>query len=402
MDGISTKPKELTTILAGVINKYQDEKAVNDNLDELTFLADTAGIKARKRFIQKVIVPNAATYIGIGKANEIKEYIDIHDIDMVIFDDELSPSQLKNLEEIFKRTVYDRTYLILHIFAQRAKTAHAKTQVELAQYEYLLPRLVHLWTHLERQRGGIGLRGPGEREIETDRRVIRKIISKLKNDLLHIDKQMVTQRKNRKQMVSIALVGYTNAGKSTLMNQLSKADVFAEDKLFATLDTTTRKVVLGNLPFLVSDTVGFIRKLPHTLVESFKSTLDEVREADILLHIIDISHRNFQEQMDVVHDTLKEIDAGDKKVILVFNKIDNYKHVKKDEDDLTPRTSDNITLEELKNMWISKGERKSIFISAKKRTNMQELRDLLYEEVKEIHIKRYPYDNFLYSDSPVL
>jgi len=377
---------------------FQKEQEITDYLDELEFLTETAGAITLKRFIQKIDEPNPRTFIGSGKVQEIAAYIDDNDVDMVIFDDELSPTQLRNLEHEFKRKVLDRTNLILDVFAQRAKTAYAKTQVELAQYQFLLPRLKRMWTHLERQRGGIGLRGPGEREIETDRRIIRDRIAKLKEELSKIDRQMATQRKNRGSVVRVALVGYTNVGKSTIMNLISKSDVFAENKLFATLDTTVRKVVIGNLPFLLSDTVGFIRKLPHQLVESFKSTLDEVREADLLLHVVDIAHPNFEEQINIVNQTLHEIGGGDKPTILVFNKIDAYTLTSKPDDDLTPATRENISLEELKRTWISKKGTHTIFISAKQKINIDEFRALLYKMVREIHVTRYPYDNFLYPD----
>jgi len=385
-----------TAILVGVILQKQSEDEVKEYLDELEFLVETAGAVTKKRFLQKVDTPNPKTFIGSGKLIEIKEYADEHEIDLIIFDDELTPTQLRNLEKEFERRIMDRTNLILDVFAQRAKTAYAKTQVELAQYQFLLPRLTRLWTHLERQRGGIGMRGPGETEIETDRRVIREKISKLKEDLKKIDRQMSTQRQNRGNIVRVALVGYTNVGKSTIMNMISKSDVFAENKLFATLDTTVRKVVFENLPFLLSDTVGFIRKLPHQLVESFKSTLDEVREADLLLHVIDISHPVFEEQLNVVVKTLQEIGAADKPTILVFNKIDAYKWVEKDEDDLSPRSKENFSLDELKNSWMAKSDTPAIFISAKHKTNIDEFREKIYSLVKEIHTTRYPYDKFLY------
>ncbi|MFO7369503.1 MAG: GTPase HflX [Bacteroidales bacterium] len=396
--------------MGGYINTSEPEKAVligvssndlplfqvEEYLDELSFLLETAGAVPVKKFIQRLNVPNSRTYIGSGKLAEIKEFVINHDINLAVFDDELSPSQVRNIEKELNIRVLDRTNLILDIFAHRAKTAYAKTQVELAQYEYLLPRLAGMWTHLERQRGGIGLRGPGETEIETDRRIIRTKIALLKDQLEKIDKQMITQRKNRGKLVRVALVGYTNVGKSTLMNLLSKSDVFAENKLFATLDATVRKVVVGNLPFLLSDTVGFIRKLPHHLVESFKSTLDEVREADLLLHVVDISHPGFEEQMAVVNQTLQDIQAADKPVLVVFNKTDAYSFIKKDEDDLSPKQKKNLTLEELKNSWMAKNNAPSIFISALKKQNIEELKTYLYEKVREIHISRYPYDNFLY------
>jgi GTP-binding protein HflX len=364
-------------VLVGVSSKDQPLSQVEDYLLELAFLIETAGAIPVKKFIQRLDTPNSRTYIGSGKLDEIKQFVKSHDIDIVIFDDELSPSQIRNIEKELEIRALDRTNLILDIFARRAKTAYAKTQVELAQYEYLLPRLAGMWTHLERQRGGIGLRGPGETEIETDRRIIRTKIALLKDQLKKIDKQMITQRKNRGKMVRVALVGYTNVGKSTLMNLLSKSDVFAENKLFATLDATVRKVVIGNLPFLLSDTVGFIRKLPHHLVESFKSTLDEVREADLLLHVVDISHSGFEEQIAVVNQTLQEIKAADKPVLVVFNKTDAYSYIKKDDDDLSPKQRENLTLGELKNSWMAKNNSPSIFISALKKQNIEELRTML-------------------------
>jgi GTP-binding protein HflX len=393
---IITKPKPETAILIGIIDQDHDAATVEEYLQELAFLTDTAGAIPEKTFIQKLDHPNPRTFVGSGKLLEIRDYVTLNNIDLVIFDDELTPSQLRNLERELKCRILDRTNLILDIFARRAQTAHAKTQVELAQYEYLLPRLTRMWTHLERQRGGIGLRGPGETEIETDRRIIRDKIAKLKEELKRIDKQKSVQRKNRGKMVRVALVGYTNVGKSTLMNVVSKSDIFAENKLFATLDTTVRKVVIGNLPFLLSDTVGFIRKLPHTLVESFKSTLDEVRESDILLHIVDISHPNFEEQIDIVNQTLLEIDARHKPTYIVFNKIDAFRYVVKEEDDLSPDTHENLSLDDLKKTWIAKSNGACVFISAKKLENINEIRDLLYEKVKKIHAKRYPYNDFLY------
>ncbi len=391
---MSTEPEK--AVLIGVINDHQDIRLVNDYLEELAFLVETAGAIPVKKFIQRLDSPNARTYIGSGKLEEIHQFTIQEKIDIVIFDDELSPSQMRNIEKELEIRVLDRTNLILDIFAQRAKTAYAKTQVELAQYEYLLPRLAGMWTHLERQQGGIGMRGPGETEIETDRRIIRTKIALLKDQLEKIDRQMITQRKNRGKLVRVSLVGYTNVGKSTLMNQLSKSDLFAENKLFATLDATVRKVVIGNLPFLLSDTVGFIRKLPHHLVESFKSTLDEVREADLLLHVVDISHPGFEDQIGIVNQTLQEIHAADKPTIVVFNKTDAYSFIPRDEDDLSPRQKENLTLEELKNSWMARNNAPSIFISALKKQNIDGLRELLYETVKEIHITRYPYDNFLY------
>lgn len=384
-------------VLIGISFPGQDDTVTQEYLDELEFLAYTAGAVVVKRFSQNLDAPNSRTFVGTGKAEEIATFIKDNEIDIAVFDDELTPSQLRNIEKIFECRVLDRTNLILDIFASRARTAHARTQVELAQYQYLLPRLTRMWTHLERQRGGIGLRGPGETEIETDRRVIRDRISRLKEQLKKIDRQMGTQRKNRAKMIRVALVGYTNVGKSTIMNLISKSDIFAENKLFATLDTTVRKVVVGNLAFLLSDTVGFIRKLPHSLVESFKSTLDEVREADILLHVVDISHPGFEEQIEVVNETLKELDSLGKKIIMVFNKIDAYGFIEKDADDLTPATRRNYSLEELKKTWMGANpDNRTIFISAKKKTNVDEFRKLLYEEVKVEHIKRYPYNDFLY------
>lgn len=384
-------------VLVAVIRDQQQERQAVEYLDELEFLAETAGVRTLKRFVQRLANPNSRTFVGEGKLAEIAAYVEENEVDFVIFDDELSPSQIRNLDKVFSRKIYDRTSLILEIFAQRATTAYAKTQVELAQCQYLLPRLTGMWTHLERQRGGTGTRGgAGEREIETDRRIVRDRISRLKEQLKKIDKQMAVQRSNRGQLVRVALVGYTNVGKSTIMNLISKSEVFAENKLFATLDTTVRKVVLDNLPFLLSDTVGFIRKLPHQLVESFKSTLDEVREADLLLHVVDISHPNFEEQIAVVKETLQEIGAGEKPVFLIFNKIDAYSFIQKDEDDLTPATKENMTLDELKNSWIAKANTPCIFISARERINIDKLRKDLYGMVREIHAGRYPFNNFLY------
>lgn len=385
-----------SAILIGVVTLSQDLRMVLDYLDELEFLAETAGATVMNRFIQRIDSQNPGTLIGKGKLEEIRLYAEENDIDILIFDDDLSPTQLRNIEQAIGRRVVDRTNLILDIFAKRAQTAYAKVQVELAQYLYLLPRLAGMWSHLERQRGGIGLRGPGEREIETDRRIIRQRIGKLREDLKKIDLQMNTQRQNRGKMVRVALVGYTNVGKSTLMNLLSKSEVFAENKLFATLDTTTRKVVIGNLPFLLSDTVGFIRKLPHHLVESFKSTLDEVRESDLLLHVVDISHPGFEEQIGIVNQTLSDLHCADKPVILLFNKMDAFSYVPKDEDDLTPGTRENISLEDLMNSWMAKNNNPCIFISAKQRTNIEALKELLYAQVREIHTTRYPYNDFLY------
>lgn len=395
MEKVVLETKEESAVLVGLINQEQDELKLKEYLDELAFLTETAGAKAVKRFTQRLEFPNPRTFVGSGKLIEIAQYINEHEIGLVIFDDELNPSQLRNIEKELGCKILDRTNLILDIFASRAKTAHAKTQVELAQYQYLLPRLTRMWTHLERQRGGIGMRGPGETEIETDRRIIRDRISKLKEQLKKIDQQKTTQRKNRGKMVRVALVGYTNVGKSTMMNLLSKSDVFAENKLFATLDTTVRKVVVGNLPFLLADTVGFIRKLPHDLVESFKSTLDEVRESDILLHIVDISHPNFEDQIATVNATLNELGAQNKPMYMVFNKIDAYDYEEKEADDLTPKTKENYSLEELKNIWVAQNG-KSFFISAKENLNTQDLKERLYEYVKEIHITRFPYNNFLY------
>ncbi len=395
-DIIEQKSNAETTVLVGVVGQHQTEEQTEEYLNELAFLARTAGVEPVKHFTQKLETPHPKTFIGSGKLNEIKNYMEEHEVEMIIFDDELSPSQIRNIEKTIKGRAIDRTNLILDIFAQRAQTAHAKVQVELAQYQYLLPRLAGLWTHLERQKGGIGLRGPGEREIETDRRIIRDKIARLKDQLTKIDKQMATQRKNRGKMVRVALVGYTNVGKSTMMNVLSKSEVFAENKLFATLDTTVRKVVIENLPFLMSDTVGFIRKLPTTLVEAFKSTLDEVREADILLHIVDISHPNHEEQIEVVERTLNEIGCTDTPSYLIFNKIDQYTYTKKDDDDLTERTKENWSLEEMKRSYMAKNYDSCIFTSAKEKTNVDQLREMLYDKVKDIHAKRYPYNDFLY------
>ncbi len=383
--------------MAAVITDRQTESQAAEYLDELAFLAHTADIDTVKRFTQKLPTPNSRIYMGPGKLEEIAEYCEANGIDIVIFDDELSPSQTRNIEKILPCRILDRTRLILDIFMSRAQTAYAKTQVQLAQYEYMLPRLTGMWTHLERQRGGTGTRGgAGEREIETDRRIIRNRITHLKDDLKKIDRQMATQRGNRGSLVRVALVGYTNVGKSTLMNLISKSEVFAENKLFATLDTTVRKVVLENLPFLMSDTVGFIRKLPTQLVESFKSTLDEVREADLLLHVVDISHPGFEDQIKVVKDTLADIGADGKPVFMVFNKIDAYTYIRKDEDDLTPVVKENISFEELKQSWMARADTPSIFISAKERTGIDKLRGDLYHMVREIHAGRYPFNNFLY------
>ncbi|MBN1986115.1 MAG: GTPase HflX [Prolixibacteraceae bacterium] len=393
---IETAPITEKAVIVGLINQHQDEKQAKEYLDELQFLADTAGAEVLKSFTQKLDVPNPATFVGPGKLEEIGNYIKVMEADTVIFDDELSPTQLRNIERALECKVLDRTNLILDIFAKRAKTAHAKTQVELAQYQYLLPRLTRMWTHLERQRGGIGLRGPGETQIETDRRIILDKIARLKEQLVKIDKQKATQRKNRGKMVRVALVGYTNVGKSTIMNMMAKSEVFAENKLFATLDTTVRKVVIVNLPFLLADTVGFIRKLPHGLVESFKSTLDEVREADILLHVVDISHPGFEEQIETVNETLEEIDAADKPTMYVFNKIDAFTYVKKDEDDLTPGTKENFSLQEWKNSWMAKNNTPALFISATEKENIEEFKTMLYEEVKKIHSQRFPFNDYLY------
>lgn len=383
--------------MVGIVTRQQSKESLEEFLDELAFLAETAHALCLKRFWQSMDSPDSRTFVGSGKADEIKTFVHEKEVDMVIFDDELSPSQLRNLETLFntdekKVKILDRNNLILDIFAARASTANAKTQVELAQYQYLLPRLTRMWTHLERQKGGIGMRGPGEKEIETDRRIIRDRIAGLKKELEVIDRQKATQRGNRGAMVRVALVGYTNVGKSTLMTLLSKSEVFAENKLFATLDTTVRKVVLQNLPFLLSDTVGFIRKLPHQLIESFKSTLDEVREADLLLHVVDISHPHFEDHLSVVSQTLSEIGAGDKPVILVFNKIDAYRHVPKAEDDLTPSTKENITLEELKRTWMANlGSQDVVFISALEKQHVNELRQIMYDRIRAIHVIRYPY-----------
>ncbi|WP_422349716.1 GTPase HflX [Flagellimonas sp.] len=386
-------------VLIGVINKDQNDAKVKEYLDELEFLTYTAGGEVTQRFTQRIEVPNPKTYIGSGKMEEVQHYVKENEIGSVIFDDELSPAQQNNIEKILKCKILDRTSLILDIFAQRAKTSYARTQVELAQYEYLLPRLTGLWTHLERQRGGIGMRGPGETEIETDRRIVRDRIALLKKKLSKIDRQMETQRGNRGALVRVALVGYTNVGKSTLMNVISKSDVFAENKLFATLDTTVRKVVIGNLPFLLSDTVGFIRKLPTQLVESFKSTLDEVREADLLLHVVDISHPNFEEHIASVHKILDEIKSADKKTIMVFNKIDQYEaEVIEDDDLVTEKTKAHFTIEEWKKTWFSKIGDRALFISALNKENLDEFRKRVYDEVRDIHVTRFPYNNFLYPE----
>ena len=388
---------EETCVLVGIITPEIKEETAHEYLDELEFLAETAGAITVNKFLQKLPMANPRTFVGTGKLEEIKVYVKEHGIELVIFDDELSPSQLRNIERELECKILDRNILILDIFASRARTSHAKTQVELAQLQYMLPRLTRMWTHLERQKGGIGLRGPGESQIESDRRIIQTRIALMKEKLREIDKQMAVQRSNRGQLVRVALVGYTNVGKSTLMNLLSKSDVFAENKLFATLDTTVRKVVIHNLPFLLTDTVGFIRKLPHQLVESFKSTLDEVREADLLVHVLDISHENFEDHFEVVNETLSELDKTEKPVILVFNKIDSYHPIEKEEDDPTPRTEENFTLEELKKSWMAKmNNTQCVFISAQDKENIEELKEIIYQKVKEIFKVRYPYNNFLY------
>lgn len=399
-----------TAILVGLITQTQDERKTKEYLDELEFLAETAGATVVKRFTQKLPAANSVTYVGRGKLEEIKEYIhqeeeNEREVGMVIFDDELSAKQIRNIEAELKVKILDRTSLILDIFAMRAQTANAKTQVELAQYKYMLPRLQRLWTHLERQGGGsgagggkgsVGLRGPGETQLEMDRRIILNRMSLLKERLAEIDKQKSTQRKNRGRMIRVALVGYTNVGKSTLMNLLSKSEVFAENKLFATLDTTVRKVIIENLPFLLTDTVGFIRKLPTDLVDSFKSTLDEVREADLLIHVVDISHPDFEEQISVVDKTIADLEAGGKPTMIVFNKVDAYTYVEKAEDDLTPKTRENITLEELMKTWMAKLNDNCIFISAREKINMDELKTIIYNKVRELHVQKYPYNDFLY------
>jgi GTP-binding protein HflX len=394
----SSNDKLERAVLIGVITQKETEEQVTEYLDELEFLTHTAGAETVKRFTQKLEKVHPKTFIGTGKIEEVLLYVKENEIDMVIFDDELSPSQLRNIEKILEVKILDRNNLILDIFASRAQTAHAKAQVQLAQYQYLLPRLTNMWTHLSRQKGGVGMKGPGETEIETDRRIVRDIISKLKQKLVKIDQQKLTQRSNRETMIRVALVGYTNVGKSTIMNAISKSEVLAENKLFATLDTTVRKVVLGNLPFLLSDTVGFIRKLPHGLVESFKSTLDEVRESDLLLHVVDISHPNFEDHIRVVSETIKEIDSTDKPVVMVFNKVDAYTWEEKAEDDLTPSTKRNISLEQLKQTWMANQEVGCVFISAEKKMNWNEFKNDLYQKVRALHIKRYPYNDFLYPD----
>lgn len=393
-----------TAVLVGLITQQQDERKTTEYLDELEFLAKTAGVEVVKRFTQKVEAPSSTSYVGKGKLAEIAEYILSNEIGMVIFDDELTAHQIKNIEKEVQVKVLDRTSLILDIFAMRAQTANAKTQVELAQYKYLLPRLTRLWTHLERQGGGsgsgkggsVGLRGPGETQLEMDRRIILKRMSLLKEELKQIDRQKITQRKNRGKLIRVALVGYTNVGKSTLMNLLAKSEVFAENKLFATLDTTVRKVIIDNLPFLLSDTVGFIRKLPTDLIESFKSTLDEVREADLLIHVVDISHPDFEEQINIVNQTLADIGAATKPSILVFNKIDAYTYIKKAPDDLTPKVKENLTFEELKATWMAKMQDNCLFISAREKQNIDDLKTILYERVKELHVQKYPYNDFLF------
>ena len=406
---IISESKVETAILIGLITSYQDERKTNEYLDELDFLASTAGAVVVKRFTQRIDRPHPVTYVGSGKLVEIGAYIEERkdsdeEIGMVIFDDELSAKQLRNIEKELKVKILDRTSLILDIFAMRAQTAHAKVQVELAQYKYMHPRLQRLWTHLERQGGGsgsgkggsVGLRGPGETQLEMDRRIILGRMSLLKEQLQQIDRQKATQRKNRGRLIRVALVGYTNVGKSTLMNLLAKSEVFAENKLFATLDTTVRKVIIENLPFLLSDTVGFIRKLPTDLVESFKSTLDEVREADLLLHVVDISHPDFEEQIEVVNKTLADLNCGDKPMMVIFNKVDAYKNVPKEEDDLTPKTRENLTLDELKSTWMAKLSDNCLFISARERTNIDNLKEVIYKRVCELHVQKYPYNDFLY------
>ena len=383
-------------VLIGLITPDLTDNLVSEYLLELEFLARTAGATTIKQFTQKLPHPDNKTFLGRGKTEEVRQFAEANEIDIIIFDDELSPSQLRNLESIYKCKILDRSNLILDIFASRAQTAKARTQVELAQYQYLLPRLTRMWTHLERQKGGIGMRGPGETQIETDRRIIKDKISLLKKKMVKIDKQGFTQRQRREHLIRVALVGYTNAGKSTLMNSLSKSDIFAENKLFATLDTTVRKVVFQNLPFLLADTVGFIRKLPHQLVESFKSTLDEVRESDLLLHVVDISNDSFEDHIQVVEKTVAEIGSSHIPSLIVFNKIDKYVFKPKEEDDLTPIKKENLSLEDLKKTWMAKSNNDAIFISAINKTHFEELRSLLYERIKELHVKRYPYNNFLY------
>jgi len=395
---INTAKEQETAVLVGIITQKQTEEKLAEYLDELDFLAQTAGAKVMQRFTQRMEKPDVRTFIGTGKLQQIVQYIQENEIDIIIFDDELSPAQQRNLERETKRKVMDRTSLILDIFAARAQTAHAKTQVELAQYEYLLPRLTGMWSHLDRIKGGIGMKGAGEKEIETDRRIVRTKIALLKERLKDIDKQMATQRKSRGELIRVALVGYTNVGKSTIMNLISKSTVLAENKLFATLDTTVRKVVIENLPFLLSDTVGFIRKLPTELVESFKSTLDEAREADILLHIVDISHPQFEDQYNIVNETLRNIGCGEKEIILIFNKIDDYHYVKKDGDDLTLIKPENISLKELEQTWMAKLQSNCIFISAQKKINIESFKKIVYNKVKKMHLTRYPYDKLLFPD----
>ena len=403
-DFIITEAKSEEAVLVGLITRNQNEAQAKEYLDELDFLSRTAGVQPVERFIQRIDQPHAVTFVGKGKLEEIRQYVEEHEIGLVIFDDELTPKQLRNIEQVLKVKILDRTSLILDIFASRATTAYAKTQVELAQYRYMLPRLTRLWTHLERQRGGVGMRGPGETQLETDRRIIQDRIAHLKAELKVIDRQMSMQRKNRGKLVRVALVGYTNVGKSTLMNVLAKSEVFAENKLFATLDTTVRKVIVHNLPFLLSDTVGFIRKLPTELIESFKSTLDEVREADLLLHVVDIAHPNFEEHIEVVTATLREIMAGlDQPVFLVFNKIDAFTYEEKDADDLSERTQRNLSRSELEATWMAKlGEQGCVFISAKTGEGIEELKQLLYDRAKEIHVQRFPYNDFLFQDYSAL
>lgn len=396
---ILTETSSERAVLVGLITPKVTERQVQDYLDELAFLSTTAGISPVKSFVQRLDMPNSATFVGKGKLEEIASYTQENEIGLAIFDDELSPKQLRCIEEVLRVRILDRTSLILDIFATRAQTAHAKTQVELAQYRYMLPRLTRLWTHLERQRGGVGMRGPGETQLETDKRIILDKISRLKEELVRIDKQKSVQRKNRGKMVRVALVGYTNVGKSTLMNVLSKSEVFAENKLFATLDTTVRKVILHNLPFLMSDTVGFIRKLPTELIESFKSTLDEVREADLLLHVVDLSHPDFESQIAVVEATLREILGNENKpTLLIFNKIDAFTFTPKEEDDLTPKSRENYSREELERSWMAKMGQNCLFVSAHTGDGIEGLRALLYDKVREIHIKRYPYNDFLFQD----
>ena len=396
---ILTETSSERAVLVGLITPRVTERQVQDYLDELAFLSTTAGISPVKSFVQRLDMPHSATFVGKGKLEEIASYIQENEIGLAIFDDELSPKQLRCIEEVLRVRILDRTSLILDIFATRAQTAHAKTQVELAQYRYMLPRLTRLWTHLERQRGGVGMRGPGETQLETDKRIILDKISRLKEELVRIDKQKSVQRKNRGKMVRVALVGYTNVGKSTLMNVLSKSEVFAENKLFATLDTTVRKVILHNLPFLMSDTVGFIRKLPTELIESFKSTLDEVREADLLLHVVDLSHPDFESQIAVVEATLRDVLGNENKpTLLIFNKIDAFTFTPKDEDDLTPKSRENYSREELERSWMAKLGQNCLFVSAHTGDGIEGLRALLYDKVREIHIKRYPYNDFLFQD----